>query len=269
MTVANRAENLKTILDYVRDYDDSRLEYGYRGDDLMPLMAWLRKMDTVTLNEAVKTYVSPEPKHRNILPSAPRAGAWGSGVDFLISASKEGLDDTTVSLGLFAASIINPMPRGPQVLPSGKTNDIPFVYWESMEYVSGLYDTLRYHPDSVPAECYSLLMDGNILSVSSDGKDRLAALLTVTDRIVQHGLEDEFCAIGDSYQREGPHRAYMGFNTNGTIWLRNGKLVKYVLDNSDNASVIADVIVARKSDDPEIISMVLEQETKSLSSGVL
>lgn len=265
MTDYQRAENMRIILDHAREQNDSRLKYGDKGENPLDFMSWLRGMKTVTLDEAVKIHLSPEPKHTQLAGSA----TWGTGVDFLISASIAGLDDSTTALGLFASTVIGPMPNGPKSLAKGRAGKYSFIFWESMEYVSGLYDTLRYHPDSMPLSIYAPLMDGNIYEAAAEARDGLSALLKVTDCILQADLDKQYCLRDDQYENEEPFRYYSGYHAEGSIWLRNGELVKYVLDNRDACSFIADIVTQRQTDDPEIIAGIMEQGVTSLASGVL
>jgi hypothetical protein len=229
---------------------------------LNDLLGWLRTLDSVTLHEYRKAMGSTDPKHTS--PSN-WGRFWGDSTDLLIAAGTKRLDDGTTALLLFVSNVVGSMEGGSAASRSGA--DSIAIYDESHEYLSGLYDTLRYHRELSSTELTSALFGANIFTESQESQESITSLLTVTDQVVSASLR-EFCRTPNQHDPYPPHAIYASISEY-SLWLRNGELVKYILDHPKEADLIAGVIVERKTDNIDIIAGVLEHEVSAFSSGSL
>jgi hypothetical protein len=260
-----RVEDLNFLFDVIRDRSDAQARRTDSGLTLPALLGWLRRLDSATLREYRRLFEANDPKHR---VAGSWNKTWGDSIDLLIDAYGDGLDDASAALLVFTAGIIQPFPGGSAAAQSGSTNRD--IYDDAQEYLSGLYDTLRYHRNLIPLEAAAPLLDANVFLCPPESREKLAALLTVTDNAVRNGLT-HLCSTHRQRASEPPHNKYHGFNgpKGGSLWLSNGALVAYLMERSGDATHIADIMVERKTDDVDIIRGVLETGATSISSGVL
>ena len=254
-----RSEDMRVLLDGLRDKSEARAQRSSHLP-LQELLQWLRTLESVTLNEYRRALSLP-------LTSGYGGRPWGDALDLLTAAGEDRLDDTYTALLLFTSGCINPMPRGSQAHSQGVSG--VSIAHESFEYVTGLYDTLRYHSTSVPEHVAAPLLDGNVYLAAPESRDALSALLTVTDKVLHAGDLEEMLLTNNSYDMQPPHRHYSSLNDSGSLWLSNGELIRYILANPEDATFIAQIVVERKTDDVAAIAAVLEQDARSLGSGVL
>lgn len=257
--------DLRIILDIIRDASDEKLR-TFNNDLVIPhLLIWLRKLDPATVHEYRIYAESDDTKHNH--PNK-WGKVWGGSTDLLIHSNNNGLDDMTTALLLFIAQRIQPIPGGSAAEHNG--SDKVGIYDDSQEYLSGLYDTLRYHPQYISTESAAPLLGVNIFTGPADARNALAALLTVTERITAAGLRS-FLGTHDLRGFEPPYQHFHGFNgtRGGSRWLRNGELVEYVTQHPEDADRIAEIVIARETDDVAVIRMVAESGVSAVSSGVL
>jgi hypothetical protein len=258
-----RADDLNALFDAIRDKNDASYSQAGTGVPLSELLAWMRTLHSLTLREYRKAMDSTNLKHSTV---AGWGHTWGDSVDLLLQAGAKRLDDTTTALLLFTSDAVEPM-MGGSAAASRFGGVAAAIYEEANEYMSGLYDTLRYHREISSEGFVSALFGPNIYNASLDARESITALLTVTDRIINASLR-EFCRTPNQHDPEPPHERFHGFS-DSSLWLRNGELVQYILDHPKDATLIAHVIVERTTDNLATITGVLEHEVSAFSSGSL
>lgn len=255
---SQRLDDMRVLLDAVRRSTEAKNQQLRTRLLSTKILKWMGTLDSVTLSEYRKALSGP-PKLNEW------GGPWGSVVEMFIEAGTNDLDDMQASLVLFASETITPTMESWAV--RGGTATVP-AYDVSSEYVTGLYDMIRYRPEYVPAEFYEVLLISNVYKVRPETRAALAALITVTHSLILAGISSSLIT-NESYHSDPPHAPYTSMNGRGSVWLGDGELVRHVLDNPADAGLIAEVIVERKTGDLGTIIAVLGHEVAAVSSGVL
>lgn len=265
MTDAQRASDLRFLFDAFRDLNAEKYTKVNQKLPLTELLSWLRGLHSATLHQYRTTAENPDKKYTEI--SSYFNSQWGTPVELLLHAGEEKLDDTATALILFISHHISPYPQGSQLASSGM--NIKRVYADSKEHLSGLLDTIYYHAECVSDEVAAGVIDGNIFSAPQQTQDALIALLSVADYLVQQDIALHYMLTPRDHDKEPPHKRYLSVDGDGSLWLSNGELVRYILQRPQDAKAIAELVAERRTDDVEAVKAVMENQTVALSSGAL
>lgn len=249
---------MRVLLNEVRKSTESQHHLLRTPLDTPKILKWMRTLDSVTLNEYRKALNEP-------VILTEWGNPWGSVVEMFIKAGKNDLDDMQAALVLFVSRLITPAMKS-WAVRSG-TATVP-AYDDSEEYVTGLYDMLRYRPESVPIDFCEVLLMSNVYHAKPETRAALAALFTVTHSLVRAEASSSLLT-NESYDPQPPHSACLSMNERGSVWIRDDELIQYVLAHPADAGLIAEVIVERKTGDLGTIITVLGHGVAAVSSGVL
>lgn len=255
---SQRLDDMRVLLDAVRKSAEEKNHQGRTPLATQKILKWMGTLDSVTLSEYRKALSGPVKLNE-------WGGPWGSVADMFIEAGTNDLDDIQTALILFASENITPAMKSWAV--RGGTATVP-AYDEAAEYITGLYDMLQYRPEYVPAEFCEVLLISNVYQAKPETRAALAALITVTHSLVLADMSSSLIT-NESYHDEPPHMPYTSMTGNGSVWLSDGELIRYVLENPADAGLIAEVIIERKTGDLGTIVAILGHEVAAVSSGVL
>lgn len=253
-----RLEDTRVLLDEARKSTEAK-HVQFRSKLVAPkILKWMGTLDSATLSAYRKALNTPQKIH-------PWGGPWGSVIEIFVEAGTNDLDDMQAALVLFTSGIITPVSKSWAARTGTSTLA---AYDDSAEYVTGLYDTLRYRPDRLPAEVCEALLISNVYRTSKKSRELISALITVTDALVQAEVADSLLT-NEHYDESPPHQPYLSMNGRGSVWLRDDELSQYVLDRPADAGLIAGIIADRKSGDVGTIDAIMEHGVTAVSSGVL
>lgn len=254
-----RLDDTRVLLNAVRkETEYSRVTTGSKTVT-SEVFKWMGTIDHVTLGEYRNAL--NKPAKRNVY-----GGIWGSAVEVFMAAAKDELDAQRAALVLFASDLISPDGGKSWAAMTGTTN-LP-AYDDSAEYVTGLYDTLYHRPERLPENVCEALLTTNVFTASEETRGAIAALIIVTDALVQAEVND-YLITNEKHDENPPHMPYLSMNGRGSVWLKDEALSQYVMDNPRDAGLIAKVICERKTGDVGTIKAIIDHDVTAVNSGVL